>query len=119
MNYENHRYFLVGCYFSGIDGTMDYMPLSKDLTHRTAETTTIFRASEASWSKEMNSIGEAIFAMKMPGWVTDGPQLFRTKTGKLGMLWSNWGENRYAKGTAYSNLIGTSIQRQAKMTQRI
>jgi hypothetical protein len=85
-----------------IDGTMDYMPLSKDLTHRTAEPTTIFRASEAPWSKEMNSIGEATFGLKMPGWVTDGPQLFRTKTGKLGMLWSSWGVNRYAQGIAYS-----------------
>jgi hypothetical protein len=85
-----------------IDGTMDFMPLSKDLTHRTAEPTTIFRASEAAWSKEMNSIGEATFGMKMPGWVTDGPQLFRTQTGKLGMLWSSWGENRYAQGVAYS-----------------
>ncbi len=85
-----------------IDGTMAYMPLSKDLTHRTAEPTTIFRASEAAWSKEMNSIGEATFGLKMPGWVTDGPQMFRTKTGKLGMLWSSWGENRYAQGVAYS-----------------
>lgn len=85
-----------------IDGTMAIMPLSKDLTHRTAEPTTIFRASEAAWSKEMNSIGEATFGMKMPGWVTDGPQLFRTQTGKLGMLWSSWGEQRYAQGVAYS-----------------
>jgi hypothetical protein len=38
----------------------------------------------------------------MPGWVTDGPQLFRTQTGKLGMLWSSWGERRYAQGVAYS-----------------
>jgi hypothetical protein len=85
-----------------IDGTMDYMPLSKDLTRRTAEPTTIFRASEAPWSKEMNSIGEATFGLKMPGWVTDGPQLFKTQTGKLGMLWSSWGEHRYAQGIAYS-----------------
>lgn len=85
-----------------IDGTMDYMPLSKDLTHRTAEPTTIFRASEAPWSKEMNSIGEATFGLRMPGWVTDGPQLFRTGTGRLGMLWSSWGERRYAQGVAYS-----------------
>ena len=85
-----------------IDGTMAYMPLSKDLTHRTAEPTTIFRASEALWSKEMNSIGEATFGMKMPGWVTDGPQMFRTKTGKLGMLWSTWGTHRYLQGVAYS-----------------
>ncbi len=85
-----------------IDGTMAYMPLSKDLTHRTTEPTTIFRASEAAWSKEMNSIGEATFGLKMPGWVTDGPEMFRTKTGKLGMLWSSWGEHRYAQGVAYS-----------------
>jgi len=85
-----------------IDGTMAYMPLAKDLTHRTGEPITVFRASEAPWSKEMNSIGEATFGLKMPGWVTDGPQLFRTKTGKLGMLWSSWGEHRYAQGVAYS-----------------
>jgi len=85
-----------------IDGTIDYMPLSKDLTRRTAEPTTIFRASEAPWVREMNSIGEATFGLKMPGWVTDGPQLFRTQTGKLGMLWSSWGEHRYAQGVAYS-----------------
>ena len=85
-----------------IDGTMAYMPLSKDLTHRIAEPTTIFRASEAPWSKEMNSIGEATFGMRMPGWVTDGPQMFRTETGRLGMLWSSWGENRYAQGIAWS-----------------
>jgi hypothetical protein len=85
-----------------IDGTMDFMPLSGNLTHRTAEPTTIFRASEASWSKEMNSIGEATFGLKMPGWVTDGPQMFRTKTGKLGMLWSTWGTHRYLQGVAYS-----------------
>ena len=47
-----------------------------------AEPTTIFRASEAPWSKEMNSIGEATFGLKMPGWATDGPQLFKTRTGK-------------------------------------
>jgi hypothetical protein len=85
-----------------IDGTMDYFPLSKDLTHRTSEPITMFRASEAPWSKEMNSISEATFGMKMPGWVTDGPQLFKTQTGTLGMLWSSWGDHRYAQGVAYS-----------------
>ena len=98
-----------------IDGTMDFMPLSKDLTHRTAEPTTMFRASEAPWSKEMSSIGEATFGLKMPGWVTDGPQMFRTKTGKLGMLWSSWGVNRYAQGIAYStsgSIKGPWVQEQ-------
>jgi len=85
-----------------IDGTMAYMPLSRGLERRTAEPTTLFRASEAPWAKEMNSIGEATFGLKMPGWVTDGPQLFRTQTGRLGMLWSSWGDHRYAQGVAYS-----------------
>jgi hypothetical protein len=40
------------------------MPLSRDLTYRTAAPTTIFRANEAPWSKEMNSIGEATFGRK-------------------------------------------------------
>jgi len=40
--------------------------------------------------------------MKLPGWVTDGPQHFRTKTGKLGMLWSSCGKGRYLQGVAYS-----------------
>jgi hypothetical protein len=96
-----------------IDGTMDYMPLSKDLTHRTTEPKTIFRASEALWSKEMNSIGEATFGMKMPGWVTDGPEMFHTKTGKLGMMWSSWGEHRYVQVVAYSEsgkIVGPWIQ---------
>ena len=51
----------------------------------------------------------------MPGRVTDGPQMFRTKTGKLGMLWSSWGEHRYAQGIAYSvsgKLKGPWVQEQ-------
>jgi len=86
-----------------IDGTMDYIELSEDLTYtKSAKPVTMFRASEAPFCKEMNSIGEATFGLKMPGWVTDGPQMFRTQTGKLGMLWSTWGEGRYLQGICYS-----------------
>ncbi|MCQ2147706.1 MAG: glycoside hydrolase family 43 protein [Bacteroidales bacterium] len=86
-----------------IDGTMDYIELSEDLTYTKSEwPVTMFRASEAPFCREMNSIGEATFGLKMPGWVTDGPQMFRTQTGKLGMLWSTWGEGRYLQGVCYS-----------------
>jgi len=86
-----------------IDGTMDYIELSADLTSTISKKpVTMFRASEAPWCLEMNGNGEATFGMKMPGWVTDGPQLFRTQTGKLGMLWSTWGEERYLQGICYS-----------------
>lgn len=86
-----------------IDGTMDYIELAPDLSYTVSEhPVTMFRASEAAWVMEMNGNGEATFGMKMPGWVTDGPQMFRTQTGKLGMLWSSWGKERYANGIAYS-----------------
>ena len=86
-----------------IDGTMDYIELSQDLTKTISEwPVTMFRASEAPFCREMNSIGEATFGLKMPGWVTDGPQMFRTQTGKLGMLWSTWGDERYLQGICYS-----------------
>ena len=86
-----------------IDGTMDYIELSSDLTETISEwPVTMFRASAAPFCKEMNTIGEATFGLKMPGWVTDGPQMFRTQTGKLGMLWSTWGDGRYLQGICYS-----------------
>jgi hypothetical protein len=86
-----------------IDGTMDYIELAPDLSYTVSKKpVTMFRATEAPWAMEMNSIGEATFGLKMPGWVTDGPQMFRTQTGKLGMLWSSWGKERYVQGIAYS-----------------
>lgn len=97
-----------------IDGTMDYIELSQDLTHTISEwPVTMFRASAAPFCREMNSIGEATFGLKMPGWVTDGPQMFRTQTGKLGMLWSTWGDERYLQGICYSasgSIAGPWIQ---------
>ena len=86
-----------------IDGTMDYIELSADLSKTVSEwPVTMFRASENPSVKEMNGLGEATFGRKMPGWVTDGPQMFRTQTGKLGMLWSGWGDERYLQLVCYS-----------------
>lgn len=86
-----------------IDGTMDYIELSPDLTETiSAKPVTMFRASENPSCGEMNGLGEATFGLKMPGWVTDGPQMFRTQTGKLGMLWSTWGKERYLQVICYS-----------------
>ena len=86
-----------------IDGTMDYIELSSDLSKTISEwPVTMFRATENPSVKEMNGLGEATFGRKMPGWVTDGPQMFRTQTGKLGMLWSGWGDERYLQLVCYS-----------------
>jgi len=102
--YENSiPYFVfVREWMQTVDGTMEYVKLSPDLSKTITEPIVLFRASEASWALEMVGNGEMTFGLKLPGWVTDGPELFRTKTGKLGMLWSSWGTGRYLQGVAYS-----------------
>ena len=80
-----------------------HIELSSDLSKTVSEwPVTMFRATENPSVKEMNGLGEATFGRKLPGWVTDGPQMFRTQTGKLGMLWSGWGEERYLQLVCYS-----------------
>jgi len=85
-----------------VDGTMEYVKLSPDLSKTITDPIVLFRASEAPWALEMVGNEEMTFGLKLPGWVTDGPELFRTKTGKLGMLWASWGAGRYLQGVAYS-----------------
>ena len=73
----------------------------------------VFYASDAIWAKDLKSIGELNFGMALNGYVSDGPFLFRTGTGRLGMLWSIWSDKRYAQGVAYSEtglLAGPWIQ---------
>ena len=78
-----------------VDGTMEYVKLSPDLSKTISESTLIFHASEAPWALEMVANEKMTYGLKLNGWVTDGPELFRTQTGKLGMLWSSWGVGRY------------------------
>ena len=102
--YENGIAYLVFAHewLQTIDGTMEYVKLSQDLRERISEPVCLFRASEAPWALEMVGNGEMTYGLRIPGWVTDGPELFRTKTGKLGMLWASWGAHRYVQGVAYS-----------------
>lgn len=112
---EDGTPFMIFCHewLQIIDGTMDMVELSKDLKESLGKPVTLFRASDGPWVREMNSIGEMTYGLKLPGWVTDGPCLFNTKTGRLGMIWSSWGDKRYTQGVAYSEsgkLIGPWIQ---------
>jgi len=84
------------------DGTMEYVKLSPDLSKTISEPEMLFRASESPCPLEMVGNGEMTYGLKLPGWVTDGPEMFRTKTGKLGMLWASWGAKRYLQCVAYS-----------------
>lgn len=89
------------------DGTMEMIELKPDLSGSVGKGKILFRASDAPWSRE--KINNKV----VPNRVTDGPYLFRTETGRLGMIWTSWIYDVYVQGVAYSEsgtLDGTWIQ---------
>ncbi len=51
--------------------------------------------------------------------MTDGPFVFRTQTGRLGMLWTSWVYSDYTQGVAYSTtgrLDGPWVQEKNPIT---
>ncbi len=96
------------------DGTIEKIELKADLSGAVGEGKIMFRASDSPWSKEKGEDGK-----DKPCKVTDGPWLFKTQTGKLGMLWTSWIYDIYTQGVAYSEsgtLDGPWIQEQEPLT---
>jgi len=67
------------------DGTMEAVPLKDDLTAAAGDPISLFKASDAPWIDE-----QARPTTSASRYVTDGPELFRTKDGHLLMLWSSY-----------------------------
>ena len=61
---------------------MEYIQLKDDLSDTVGEPKWMFQASDAPWSRKSERYGCH---------VTDGPYLYRSKTGKLMMVWSSFG----------------------------
>jgi GH43 family beta-xylosidase len=81
------------------DGSMELVRLSPDLGKPVGTAKRLFLATEAPWVMNMMaSLPDA----RYDGYVTDGPWFYRTRSGKLQMIWSSFGENRYAIGLAES-----------------
>ena len=78
------------------DGTMEALPLKEDLSGAAGEPFLLFKASDSPWSREK------IDGKTVPNRVSDGPWLFRTGTGRLGMIWTSWIYDVYTMGVAYS-----------------
>ena len=79
------------------NGTMEKIELKPDLSGSVGEAEIMFRAFDSPWSREKDEDGKDI-----PNKVTDGPYLFKTQTGKLGMIWTSWVFSDYVQGVAYS-----------------
>ena len=76
------------------DGTIEYMPLKDDLSDAAGPSLRMFRGSEAKWSELIEAGGH----------VTDGPYVWKGKTGKLYVIWSSRAHDQtYKLGIAISD----------------
>lgn len=96
---KDDKPYMIYCYewLQNWDGTMEKIELKPDLSGSVGEGKLLFRASDSPWSREKDEKGADI-----PNKVTDGPYLFRTTTGRLGMIWTSWIYQTYTQGVAYS-----------------
>jgi len=80
-----------------LDGTMEAVALKPDLSAHAGEPFLLFKASEAPWvGEQKKKPGE------LPTYVTDGPCFYRTRNGRLVMLWSSYRDGLYVETLAYS-----------------
>ena len=82
--------YLIYCHewIQNGNGTIEYIELKPDMKGTVGEGVVMTRAHDATWNTSP---------------VTDGPYLFRTQTGRLGMIWTSWHGDRYVQGVAYSS----------------
>lgn len=78
-----------------MDGTVEAVRLPQDLGVPTEKPFTLFRGSDAPYIQESHPDPQKVY-------VTDGPYLFKTQTGRLGTLWSSWKDDVYVLMAAYS-----------------
>lgn len=96
---KDRKPYMVYCYewLQNWDGTIEKIELKPDLSGSVGKGYLLFKASASPWSKERDEKGNIVFNK-----VTDGPFLFNTQTGRLGMLWTSWIFDVYTQGVAYS-----------------
>jgi hypothetical protein len=108
--------YMVFCgeWLQNWNGTIEKIELKPDLSGTLGQPEVLFRASDSPWSREKDADGHDTWNK-----VTDGPWLFRTATGRLGMLWTSWVYDVYTQGVAYSQsgtLSGPWVQEPQPVT---
>ena len=95
---ENGTPYMIYCHewVEVADGEMDLVELEKDLSAPVGNPQRLFCASAAEWSTGGGKEGNKTY-------VTDGCFLYRSKTGKLLMMWSSFKDGVYAVGLAESD----------------
>lgn len=97
---EDGTPYMIYCHewVETLDGEMDLVELKSDLSAPVGQSQRLFCASAAEWSTGGNTAYEG-----RKSYVTDGCFLYRTKTGKLLMVWSSFMDGVYAVGIAESD----------------
>lgn len=80
-----------------IDGTMEALPLKPDLSGAAGPPVFLFKGSDAPWLDAYIQADQRELS-----YVTDGPELYRTKDGHLLMLWASFGPGGYIETIARS-----------------
>ncbi len=93
---EDGKPYIVFCHewVQICNGTIECMGLKDDLSETVGEPTLLFRGSAGPW--QIISATEGCF-------VTDGPYLRISRSGKLFMIWSGFGKGGYTVGLAISD----------------
>ena len=95
---DGEPYMVYCCeWLQNWNGTVEKILLKADLSGTVGEGKILFHASDSPWSREKDENGN-----DRPNKVTDGPYVFRTATGRLGMIWTSWVYDVYTQGVAYS-----------------
>lgn len=80
-----------------VDGNMEAIQMTPDLSEAVGSPFYLFKASDAPW------LGDRHATVNSPqNYVTDGPELYRTRTGTLLMLWSSYDKGSYVEALAHS-----------------
>lgn len=113
---KNGKPYMIYCYewLQNWNGTIEKIELKPDLSGTIGKGQVLFRASDSPWSREKDENGN-----DKPNKVTDGPFVFETATGRLGMLWTSWIYDVYTQGVAYSEsgtLDGPWMQEKVPVT---
>lgn len=80
-----------------VDGSMEAIQMKSDLSESVAEPFYLFKGSDAPWLADRHKTENT-----PQNYVTDGPELYRTSSGKLLMLWSSYREGLYVETLAHS-----------------
>jgi beta-xylosidase len=83
------------------DGTMEAVRLKPDLSEASGAPVHLFKGSDAPWLNE-----EIVPSTRGSVYITDGPELFRTKDDHLLMLWSSY-EHAHGVTNAGSSYVQT------------